>query len=83
MRNAAAPKSPSFAALVQTFFTEYLVVQRAVSPRTVACYRDALMLFLDFASRKLGKAPTTLRLTDIQPEIILAFLDHLEHERSS
>jgi site-specific recombinase XerD len=81
MRNAAAPKSPSFAALVQTFFTEYLVAQRAVSPRTVACYRDALMLFLDFASRKLGKAPTTLRLTDIQPEIILAFLDHLEHER--
>ena len=47
------PKPPSFAALVQQFFTEYLVAQRAVSPRTVACYRDALMLFLDFASRQL------------------------------
>jgi len=81
MRNATAPKPPSFASLVQQFFTEYLVAQRAVSPRTVACYRDALMLFLDFASRKLGKAPTALRLIDIQPDLILAFLDHLEHAR--
>ena len=28
---------PSLPALVQQFFTEYLVAQRAVSPRTVAC----------------------------------------------
>ncbi|MBZ0095810.1 MAG: site-specific integrase [Sulfuricella sp.] len=81
MRNITAPKPPTFAALVQQFFTEYLVAQRAVSPRTVACYRDALMLFLDFASHKLGKTPTTLRLADIQPDLILAFLTHLEHDR--
>lgn len=81
MPNTAAPKSPSFAALVQQFFTEYLVSQRAVSPRTVACYRDALMLFLDFAGHKLGKTPTALQLADLQPDMILAFLDHLEHER--
>ncbi len=49
MRNATTSQPPSFAALVQQFFTEYLVAQRAVSPRTVACYRDALKLFLDFA----------------------------------
>lgn len=78
MRNAIAPKPPSFAALVQQFFTEYLVAQRALSPRTVACYRDALMLFLDFASRKLGKTPTDMRLADLQSDLILAFLDHLE-----
>ena len=83
MRNTTAPKPPSFASMVQQFFTEYLVAQRAVSPRTVACYRDALMLFLDFASRKLCKAPTSLRLVDIQPDLILAFLDHLEHGRNN
>lgn len=81
MRKAIAPKPPSFASLVQQFFTEYLVAQRAVSPRTVACYRDALMLFLDFSSQRLKKAPTSLKLDDIQPELVLAFLDHLEHER--
>jgi site-specific recombinase XerD len=83
MRKATAPKPPSFAALVQQFFTEYLVAQRAVSPRTVACYRDALMLFLDFASGKLRKAPIAMRLADIQPDLILAFLDHLEHGRKN
>ncbi len=83
MRKATAPKPPSFATLVQQFFTEYLVAQRALSPRTVACYRDALMLFLDFASRKLGKAPTAMQLADMRPELILDFLDHLEHERNN
>ena len=83
MRETPAPKPPSFAALVQQFFTEYLVAQRAVSPRTVACYRDALLLFLDFASRRLGKAPTTMQLADLQPDLILAFLDHLEQDRKN
>lgn len=81
MRNSIAPQPPSFASLVQQFFTEHLAAQRALSPRTIACYRDALMLFLDFASRKLGQSPTALRLVDIQPDLILAFLTHLEHER--
>ena len=83
MRNITALKPPSFASLVQQFFTEYLVAQRAVSPRTVACYRDALVLFLDFATHKLDKAPTSLTLADIQPDLILAFLDHLEHGRNN
>ena len=72
---------PTFPAIVQQFFTDYLVAQRAVSPRTVACYRDAITLFLDFASTRLAKAPTAMQLTDITPELILAFLAHLEQER--
>ena len=72
-----------FPALVQQFFTDYLVAQRAVSPRTVACYRDALSLFLGFASHKLGKAPTAMQLADMRPELILAFLDHLEQGRKT
>ncbi|MGH8700743.1 MAG: tyrosine-type recombinase/integrase [Burkholderiales bacterium] len=72
---------PSFPALVQQFFTEYLVAQRAVSPRTVACYRDAMTLFLGYASRQLGKPPMAMRLTDLTPELILKFLAHLECER--
>ena len=66
---------------MQQFFTEYLVSQRALSPRTVASYRDAWMLFLDFAHKRLRKAPTALRLADIEPDLILAFLDHLEQQR--
>ena len=60
MSEITAPRPVSFASLVQRFFTEYLVKQRAVSPRTIASYRDAMMLFLDFAHERLGKSPTTL-----------------------
>lgn len=83
MPEATIERSPSFPALVQQFFTEYLLTQRALSPNTVASYRDALMLFLDFAHERLGKAPTELHLADIKPDLILAFLDHLEHQRSN
>ncbi|HEY5581058.1 MAG TPA: site-specific integrase, partial [Rhodoferax sp.] len=81
MSEVIAPRPPSFASLVQQFFTEYLVSQRAVSPRTVASYRDALMIFLDFAHKRLGKQPTAMALADIEPDLILAFLDYLEKER--
>lgn len=78
MRN---PQTPSFAALVQEFFAEHLVTQRALSPRTIAAYRDAFMLFLAFAQKHLGKLPTAFSFADIGPELILVFLDHLEQIR--
>lgn len=71
----------SFPALVQAFFTDYLVEQRALSPQTVAGYRDAFTLFLTFAHQNLGKWPAVMHLSDITPTLILAFLDHLEMER--
>jgi len=79
----ASPKPPSFAALVQAFFAEHLQQQRAMSPRTVAAYRDAFVLFLDFAKSRLRKQPTAMRLREITPALILAFLDHLEHKRGN
>ena len=75
------PPSPSFASLLQTFFTEYLVEQRALSPNTVATYRDAFLLFLAFAQDQSGKSPERLALSDITPELIVAFLEYLEHQR--
>ena len=81
MSETTAPRPVSFASLVQQFFTEYLIKQRAVSPRTIASYRDAMMLFLDFAHERLSKSPTALSLSDFDPDLILAFLDHLEIDR--
>ena len=63
MSRPATPRAPpSFAALVQSFFTEHLTQQRAMSPRTVATYRDGFVLFLDFATAHLHKQPTTMKL---------------------
>lgn len=80
---ATARTPPSFAALVQSFFTEHLIQQRAMSPRTVATYRDGFVLFLDFATAYLHQQPTTMKLQDITPALMLAFLDHLEHDRGN
>ena len=73
MTEITAPRPVSFASLVQQFFTEYLVTQRALSPCTIASYRDTMLLFLDFAQHRLGKMPTALNLNDITPDLILAF----------
>jgi integrase/recombinase XerD len=75
------PASPSFGTLVQSFFAEHMTQQRALSPQTVAAYRDAFVLFLDFAQARLHKTPTTLSLADLTPALILDFLDHLERDR--
>jgi site-specific recombinase XerD len=83
MSETKVSDSPSFPTLVQQFFTDYLLTQRAMSPHTVASYRDAMLLFLDFAHERLGKAPSELRLADIDPDVILAFLDDLEQHRDN
>jgi integrase/recombinase XerD len=76
-------EAPSFAALAQIFFAEHLTQQRAMSPRTVATYRDAFVLFLNFAERQLHKQPTEIQLVQITPALILGFLDYLEHDRGN
>jgi site-specific recombinase XerD len=75
--------TPSFAMLVQRFFTEHLTHHRAVSPRTVAAYSDTFRLLLQFAERHTGKSPTRLKLVDLDAKLVLAFLDHLERDRSN
>ena len=65
MSKPTTPRSPpSFAALVQSFFTEHLTQQRAMSPRTVATYRDGFVLFLDFDTARLPTQPTAMQPED-------------------
>lgn len=71
----------SLAPLLQSFFTEWLMTQRRVSPHTVASYRDTFRLLLAFAERQTRKAPSQLNLADIDAPLVAAFLDHLERER--
>ena len=73
--------SPTFANLVQQFFTDYMTQQHALSPRTVASYRDTFVLMLRFAHEQHSKAPTDFQLTDLSSKFLLDFLDHLELQR--
>ena len=63
------------------FFGDYLVLQRGASRHTVLGYRDAVKLFLRFAAAQARRAVPALTLADLDMEIVLAFLDSLEHDR--
>ena len=73
--------APSFPALVQRFFTERLVTQQGASPHTVAGYRDTFRLLFAFATARLRRAPSTLRVEELDARFLEAFLDHLERDR--
>jgi integrase/recombinase XerD len=75
--------APSFAALVQEFFCQRLMAQRNASPETVASYRDTFRLLLGFAEERLKKTPSDLAIRDLDPSLVLDFLDHLEQRRGN
>jgi integrase/recombinase XerD len=68
---------------LQGFFTDRLIGQRNASPHTVAAYRDTFRLLLTFASQHFGMPANQLRIDDLGPTVIAAFLDHLEVERGN
>jgi site-specific recombinase XerD len=69
--------------LLQRFFVEHLRQHRAVSPCTIAAYRDTFRLLLAFAETKINKSPTTIAVADLNATLILGFLDYLEKKRNN
>lgn len=73
----------SFPSLLQHFFADRLIGQLRASPHTVASYRDTFRLMLRFAAEHLGRAPTELRVEDLDVAFVGRFLDHLEQDRGN
>ncbi len=70
-------------ALVESFFTEYLPRQRGASAHTIRAYRDALKLLLEFIAQRAGRNVASLKLDDLDAEMVAHFLDHIEVARSN
>jgi integrase/recombinase XerD len=70
-------------ALLQRFFTDRLLSQLGASPHTVASYRDSFRLLLVFASERVGREPSQLRVEDLDVALVGFFLDHLEQQRTN
>ena len=73
----------ALAAHLHTLFHEYLTVQRNVSQHTLFAYRDAIKLLLQFAAEHRGKPAADLTLQDLDVDLVLGFLDHLELDRKN
>ena len=75
--------SPAFGRIVVSFFEEYLPSQRGMSIHTLRSYRDAVVLWLQFAARDVGRPLESLGLADLTAESIERFLDYLQTERGN
>jgi len=68
---------------LEAFFLERLLEQRRASEHTVASYRDTFCLLLRFTQERLGKAPSTLEVEDLDAPLVGEFLRHLEAVRGN
>jgi integrase/recombinase XerD len=75
--------SSSLPSLIQRFFTDRLLVQLGASSCTVAAYRDAFRLLFQYAATTLRRAPSDLRIEDLDVSFLGKFLEHLESERTN
>jgi integrase/recombinase XerD len=76
-------QTAGFPTLLQQFFQRRLLTERGASAHTIASYRDTFELLLRYAERQTGQTASALTLADLDAPLVLAFLDHLEHERGN
>ena len=73
----------SLQSLIQRFFTDRLLKQQGASQYTVAAYRDAFRLLLQFGRKRLGRSPSKLLIEDFDVPFLGQFLQHLELDRGN
>ena len=73
----------SLAPLLSDFLQIHLPKERSASRHTIATYAHCYTLLLRYAADSLSRRPTDLAVGDIDPHLVLAFLDHVERERSN
>lgn len=76
-------RPPTLAGLLESFFYRRLIEQRNVSPLTVATYRDALRLLVRYAAERLKREPYRLEVRDLDRDVVLGFLQHIERQRGN
>ncbi len=69
--------------LIVDFFESYLPGQRGVSLHTLRSYRDAIVLWLQFATRDSGRRLESLEIADFTTDRVERFLAYLEAERGN
>jgi len=76
-------RSHPVADYLHSFFYQYLAGAKGLSPNTLISYRDTLKLYLRFGAQQLKKPVDRLTLEDLNEKMILAFLNHVEHEKGN
>lgn len=73
----------ALAPFLTAFLREHLPRERGASAHTAASYAHAFALLIGFAADRLKRQPSDLTVENLDPDLILAFLDHIESERGN
>jgi integrase/recombinase XerD len=73
--------NPTLGVWIRRFLLEHLVAERNLARNTQRSYRDTLVLLIPFIAAKVGKPLDRLMPIDLAPDIVRAFLAHLEESR--
>ena len=65
------------------FLREHLPIHRKASEHTCDAYAYSFQLFVEFAGRRLRLRPHQLEVGQLDADMVLAFLDHLEKDRAN
>jgi len=57
--------------------------ERLTCENTRATYAYTFQLLFAFAAKRLGVAPSDLQVEQIDTDLVLAFLDHIQHDRTN
>ena len=68
---------------LSAFLREHLPKERRASPHTCEAYAHSFRLLVGFAARRFGVRPYRLEIEQLDPPLILAFLEHIEANRGN
>jgi site-specific recombinase XerD len=71
----------SFSYLLTAFFQKYLAAECGLATHSIASYSDCIKLLIRFACTRFGVQPEELSINQFDRELIIDFLDDLEHNR--
>lgn len=68
---------------ISTFLRQYLSIERRASQHTCDTYAYAFQLLFEFAAKRLNVRPSDLALEQLDAQLILAFLEHIQDVRGN
>jgi integrase/recombinase XerD len=71
------------APLITGFLREHMPIAQGYSPNTCETYAHAFRLLFSYTSARLGKKPSQLSLEDLEANLVLDFLSHIEQQRGN
>lgn len=76
-------KTTSLGQIVNSYFIDYLSLQKGLRGTSIQSYRDVIKVFLCFLAERCRRRVSRVTIDDLSLELVQDFLNHLEQERGN